>query len=129
MPKGNDYIILDRCAGTGNLELCLDGTNGKTIAIRDLKNMRNNSSEIALFSQWERVLSYAKVAENYNPALTYGVYQIFAELDTSHKDEITRATVWDNVELHTASQGLKVLVKNYYNDEFVPMLFKYEFLK
>lgn len=110
-------------------ELCLDGTNGKTIAIRDLQNMRKNDAEIALFSQWERVLSYAKSAENYNPALTYGVYQIFAELDTSHKDEITRATVWDNVELHTALQGLKSLVKNYYNNEIVPTLFKYEFLK
>lgn len=110
-------------------ELCLDGTNGETIAIRDLKDMKRNNAENALFSQWERVLSYAKFAKNYNPAFTYGVYQIFAELDTSHKDEITRATVWDNVELHTALQGLKVLVKNYYNNEIVPMLFKYEFLK
>jgi type I restriction-modification system DNA methylase subunit len=23
VPKGNDYVIIDRCAGTGNLEVCL----------------------------------------------------------------------------------------------------------
>ena len=27
VPKGNDYIILDRCAGTGNLEMYLDDGN------------------------------------------------------------------------------------------------------
>ena len=28
VPEGNDYIILDRCAGTGNLELALEGLVG-----------------------------------------------------------------------------------------------------
>lgn len=72
---------------------------------------------------------YAKQTENYNSELTYGVYQIFAELDTSHKDDITGNTIWDNVELHTALQSLKTLVKDYYNSEIVPVLFEYEFLK
>lgn len=110
-------------------ELCLDGTNGETLAVCDLRAMRQNKEEATLFSQWEMVLSYAKETENYNPILTYGVYQIYAELDTFHKDEKTDKIIWDNVELHSALQSLKGLVKAYYNTEIVPTLFEYEFLK
>ena len=110
-------------------ELCLDGTNGETIALRDIKGLLLGYKEKAILKQWEAVLQWAKKAENYNPALTYGVYQIFAELDTSHVDETTGNIIWDNVELHTALAGLKTLVKDYYNSEIVPVLFEYEFLK
>ena len=110
-------------------ELCLDGTNGETIAMRDIKRLNLNEKERAILKQWEAVLYWAKKAENYDPTLTYGVYQIFAELDTSHIDEITGKKIWDNVELHTALAGLKTLIKEYYNSEIVPMLFEYEFLK
>ncbi len=110
-------------------ELCLDGTNGETIALRDIKGLALDDREKAILKQWETVLGWAKKTENYNPDLTYGVYQIFAELDTSHVDETTGGTVWDNVELHTSLAGLKTLVKNYYNSEIVPVLFEYEFLK
>lgn len=110
-------------------ELCLDGTNGVTIALRDIKGLVLDDKEKAILKQWETVLQWAKKAENYNPALTYGVYQVYAELDTSHVDEITGDTVWDNVELHSALASLKTLVKEYYNCEIVPVLFEYEFLK
>ena len=110
-------------------ELCLDSTNGETIALRDIKGLALGDKEQAILKQWETVIQWAKKAENYNPALTYGVYQIFAELDTSHVDETTGNTIWDNVELHTALAGLKTLVKDYYNSEIVPVLFEYEFLK
>lgn len=110
-------------------ELCLDGTNGETIALHDIKGLAVGKKEQDILKQWETVLQWAKKAENYNPALTYGVYQIFAELDTSHVDETTGNTIWDNVELHTALAGLKTLVKDYYNSEIVPVLFEYEFLK
>ena len=110
-------------------ELCLDGTNGETLALRDLKAQKPNERERQLFSQWETILRWAKKAKGYNPALTYGVYQISVELDTSHTDETTDKVVWDNVELHTALTNLKTLVKDYYNTEIVPVLFKYEFLK
>lgn len=110
-------------------ELCLDGTNGETIALLDIKKLVQSDKEKALLRQWETVLRYAKSCEGYNAALTYGVYQIFAELDTSHKDDTTGETIWDNVELHSALQGLKQLVKDYYNTEIVPVLFEYEFLK
>lgn len=110
-------------------ELCFDDTNGETIALKDIKKLAIGKKEKTLLKQWKTVLQYAKLANNYNPTMTYGVYQIFAELDTSHKDESTGATIWDNVELHTALEGLKTLVKEYYNSEIVPVLFKYEFLK
>lgn len=117
-------------------ELCFDTTNGATIASRDIQDLKLNDSEKALLTQWDTVLKYAKqtVANErnngaYNPSLTYGIYQIYAELDTSYKDETTEKTVYDNVELHTALIGLKELLKAYYNDEIVPTLFEYEFLK
>lgn len=117
-------------------ELCFDATNGATIATRDIQGLTLNNHEKALMAQWETLLHWAKrVAPNernnggYNPALTYGVYQIFVELDTSYKDETTDKTVYDNVELHTALNGLKELVKAYYNTEIVPTLFEYEFVK
>ena len=110
-------------------ELCLDGTNGETIALRDIKGRAVGKKEQEILKQWETVLQWAKKAKNYNPALTYGVYQIFAELDTSHIDETTGDKIWDHVELHTALAGLKTLVKDYYNSEIVPVLFEYEFLK
>ena len=110
-------------------ELCLDSTNGETIALRDIKGLAVGKKEQDILKQWETVMQWAKKAENYNPALTYGVYQIFAELDTSHVDETTGNTIWDNVELHTALAGLKTLVKDYYNSEIVQVLFEYEFLK
>ena len=117
-------------------ELCFDTTNGATLASNDIQGLKSNDAEKALLEQWKTVLTYAKnTAANernnggYNPALTYGVYQIFAELDTSYTDETTGKTVYDNVELHTALNGLKELVKAYYNAEIVPTLFEYEFVK
>lgn len=110
-------------------ELCLDTTNGDTVASQDLRKLKVDKREKAILDQWDTILSWAKKTDNYDHNLTYGVYQVFAELDTSHVDEQTGETVWDNRELHTALAGLKTLVKEYYNSEIVPTLFKYEFLK
>lgn len=110
-------------------ELCLDTTNGDTLASKNIKRLKADKKEQDILDQWNTVLLWAKKTNNYDPSLTYGVYQIFAELDTSHKDEQTGETVWDNKELHTALAGLKTLVKEYYNTEIVPTLFKYEFIK
>ena len=110
-------------------ELCLDGTNGETIAIKDLKNLKFDEDEITLKNQWEEVLKQAKLTKNYNSKLTYGVHQIAKELDTSIKNTLTQKIEYDYVELHSALTALKTLVKKYYNDQIVPILFKYEFLK
>lgn len=110
-------------------ELCLDTTNGATVASSDIAALVMNEREKELVRQWEQVLYFAKKTDNYNPTMTYGVYQIFAELDTSRKDEQAGNTIWDNIELHSALSALKTLVRNYYNAEIVPVLFAYEFLK
>ena len=61
--------------------------------------------------------------------MTYGVYQIFAELNTFSQDEETGESKPDYPELNGALKTLKQKVKEYYNSEIVPVLFEYEFLK
>ena len=109
-------------------ELCLDTTNGETIASVDIEKLNANDDEKRLLAQWNTLLKAAKETEEYDESMTYGVYQIFAEIDTSYKDEDDN-TVWNNVAVHTALSTLKTLIKEYYNKEIVPTLFKYEFLK
>lgn len=110
-------------------DLCLDTSNGDTIASLDIKKLKMNEKELALINQWESVISWAKQTDNYNPQLTYGVYQIFAELNTFYKDENTNKKIWHNVELNSSLNTLKELVRDYYLSEIVPTLFEYEFLK
>ena len=109
-------------------EFCLDTTNGPTIASEDLKLLVCGQAEQRILDQWDTLIAAVKQTDEYNPAMTYGVYQIFAEIDTSYKDDDGK-TVWNNVEVHSALQTLKLLVKEYYNAEIVPTLFEYEFLK
>lgn len=109
-------------------ELCMDTTNGPTIATEDLKLLACGPSEQRILDQWAVLMDAVKQTDEYNPELTYGVYQIFAEIDTSYKDAENN-TIWNNIEVHSALQTLKTLVKEYYNAEIVPTLFKYEFLK
>uniref|UniRef100_UPI0034A46163 hypothetical protein n=1 Tax=Collinsella bouchesdurhonensis TaxID=1907654 RepID=UPI0034A46163 len=109
-------------------ELCMDTTNGPTVASEDLKKLVCGPAEQRILDQWKTLMDAAKQTDEYDPRLTYGVYQIFAEIDTSYKDDEGK-TVWNNIEVHSALQTLKALVKDYYNAEIVPTLFEYEFLK
>ena len=109
-------------------ELCLDTTNGATVASQDIERMQTNAAERRLLEQWRILLDAAKRTDEYNPDLTYGVYQIYAEIDTAYKDERGN-TVYSNPEVHSALQTLRQLLKVYYNTEIVPNLFKYQFLK
>lgn len=109
-------------------QLCLDCSNGNTLAKEKLANFIPNEQEQQLLKQWDLVLENAKKTANYDRTLTYGVYQIIDELNTSHKDEKNK-TVYDYPELNGHLNTLKQLVKKYYLDEIVPFLFKYEFLK
>ena len=109
-------------------ELCMDTTNGSTIASEDLKQLVCGPVEQRILDQWKTLMNAVKQTNEYDLSLTYGVYQIFDEIDTSYKDDEGK-TVWNNIEVHSALQTLKVLVKDYYNTEIVPTLFEYEFLK
>ena len=110
-------------------ELCLDTTHGPTHASEELSGLQADTLENSLLSQWNTILECAKECNEYDETLTYGVYQIYAELDTFYKDENTGDAIYNNIELHSALQGLKPLVREYYNTEIVPTLFEYEFLK
>lgn len=109
-------------------QLCLDCTNGNTLAKEKLIDFKPNKQEQQLLKQWDLVLENAKKTENYNSDLTYGVYQIIDELNTSYKDEKNKK-VYNYPELNGHLNTLKQLVKKYYLDEIVPFLFEYQFLK
>lgn len=109
-------------------ELCLDCSNGETIAYYDLKKLSLNEEEKKLIEQWNKILKNATMTENYDANLTYGVFQIIDELNTYHKDEKNK-NIYDYPELNGHLITLKQMVKQYYLNEIVPFLFEYEFLK
>lgn len=110
-------------------ELCLDNTNGETLATLALKTLNLNDAEKELLDVWKTILDEAKKTKNYNPAINYGVYQIYSELNTFEKDPGTSKKVYDYPLLNGSLKTLKELIKCYYNREIVPNLFEYEFLK
>ena len=110
-------------------ELCLDTTNGETIASNDIISLNKNDRERLLLEQWNKILYDAKQTKNYNKALTYGLFQIDKELNTSHKDLELDKLVYDYPSLNGNINTLKQMIKSYYNAEIVPTLFEYEFLK
>lgn len=109
--------------------LCLDDTHGDTLATTELKRLKIGKKEQQLIDQWKKVLADAKNTANYNKNIKYGVYQIYDELNTSHKDEETGENIYDYPSLNGNLATLKTLVKKYYLSEIVPTLFEYEFLK
>lgn len=110
-------------------QLCLDNTNGVTLASKTLQSMKATKEEKTLLSLWDKILSQAKETANYNPAYNYGLYQIKAELNTVHIDPDTGAKVPDYPELNGNIETLATCLKDYYLKEIVPTLFEYEFLK
>ena len=110
-------------------ELCLDTTNGETVASKDLLTLETNNTERKIISLYDSLIKHIKETKEYNPKFTYGIYQIFSEIDTSYTDEITGKTIYNNIQVHSDLQAMKELCKEYYNTEIVPTLFEYEFLK
>lgn len=110
-------------------ELSLDNSNGDTLACKKIKTSKLDAADKKMLKAWDTVMFWAKKCKEYNKLTTYGLYQIFTDLDTSYVDEETGNIVWNYVELHSALQVIKNLIKEYYNSEIVPMLFKYELLK
>lgn len=110
-------------------ELCFDTTNGETIASKDIKCLIKDEMETKIINQWMLILNYAKMTKNYDSKLTYGLYQIWAELNTYHKDIEQDINIYDYPELNGNIKVLKQMIKEYYNNQIAPILFKYEFLK
>jgi len=113
-------------------ELCLDTTNGQTLASKELKKLVKDEHEKKIISQLRKILSAAKETRNYDPTLTYGLYQISSELNTFRAVELPGGKIEqqpDYPELNGHITSLRHLVKEYYLSEIVPKLFEYEFLK
>lgn len=109
-------------------ELCLDITNGKTIAYKDIQDLISDNQEIKLLHQWDLILNAAKKTNKYNIDKTYGVFQIDDELNTFYTDEYGKK-IYEYPELNGHLNSLKNMLREYYNSIIVPTLFKYAFLK
>ena len=76
-------------------------------------------------------MSEAKRTPNYNPKLTYGVYQITKELDTFHFEGsgYRKKKVYDDPLLHGYLTSLRNQLKDYYLSVIKPDMFKYQLIK
>lgn len=112
-------------------ELCFDTTNGDTVASADLAKMTLDADEKALMKLWDDILAEAKKTANYDNRLTYGVYQITKELNTSHKTGTGRSqqTVYDYPTLNGYLETLRTNLKTYYKSHITDKMFQYELLK
>lgn len=110
-------------------ELCLDTTNGDTIASKILKQYKDKSDlENELFKEWKSLYKEIVKTKEYNKKLTYGIYQIFSEINTFTITD-SGERIPNNELVNSRLISIKRLVKEYYNKELVKTLFKYEFLK
>lgn len=107
-------------------ELCLDTTNGETIASNHLKNLEMNLLERQMIETWEKILIQIKRTKEYNKKLTYGLYQIEQEINLKDKKQ---KKVFYYPELNSDILLLKKYLKEYYLKEIAPILFEYEFIK
>lgn len=110
-------------------QLTLDITNGETLAAQDLIALQLNDTERRLIQQWNKVLDDAKLTDEYDNSINYGLYQIRFELNKSFLNEETGERIIKYPSLNGNIKTLANMVKKYYNHEIVPVLFQYEFLK
>ena len=112
-------------------ELCFDDTHGNTVASKDLKNMSLDNDEKELLELWNKILNEAKKTKEYNKELTYGVYQITKELNTTHEEGVgkNKKKVYDYPILNGYLITLRDKLKKYYKSHITDKLFKYELLK
>lgn len=112
-------------------ELCFDATNGDTVASADLAKMTLDADEVGLVSLWNNILDEAKKTENYDSRLTYGIYQITKELNTSKTIGTgkSKKTVYDYPVLNGYLDTLRTMLKAYCKSHITEKMFKYELLK
>ena len=112
-------------------ELCFDNTHGNTVASADLLKMVFDKDEEDLITTWEKILEEAKTTANYNPKLTYGVYQITKELNTFKEvgSGRTKTKAYDYPNLNGNLNSLRIKLKEYYKSHITDKMFEYELLK
>ena len=79
----------------------------------------------------DNILQEAEKTANYDPKLTYGVYQITKELNTFHKEGIgtRKKKVADYPVLNGYLVSLRNNLKQYYIETIKEDMFKYELVK
>lgn len=112
-------------------ELCFDNTHGNIVASADLLKMFFDKDEEDLITTWGEILEKAKQTKNYNPELTYGVYQITKELNTFKEvgSGRTKTKVYDYPNLNSNLNSLRIKLKEYYKSHITDKMFEYELLK
>lgn len=120
-------------------QLCFDNLDGKTtIACQKLDEFITNGYELsddekALFEKWNAILQKVKDTDEYDPKLTYGLYQIDEEInikiEQGTKKDGTPNMVTKYGDLNNLIKDFKAMIKSYYLSNIVKMLFEYEFLK
>ena len=90
-----------------------------------------NDADKALLHQWSKVMDEAKQTANYNPALSYGTYQIKDDLNTSHRVKVgdKTQTVYDYPVLNGELKTLKAMTMAYHAEQVAPKLWDYGLLK
>jgi len=121
-------------------ELCFDRLD--TLAWTALQDFLNggltlSDTEKTLLKYWDDVLFEAVKTEEYkaaNPNIRYGLWQIMQELnikiDSGRKDKKGNPVmVYKYAALNTEIKKLDDALKNYYYNDIIPLLFKYELIK
>ena len=92
-----------------------------------------DEDEEDLITTWEKILEEAKTTANYNPELTYGVYQITKELNTfkevSSGRTKTKKYDYNYPDLNSHLNSLRSKLKKYYKSHITDKMFEYELLK
>ena len=107
-------------------ELCLDTTNGETIASIYLKELKFEIMENKIIDLWNKILKQVKDTKQYDNNLTYGLYQIEQEINMFYME---KNKIYYYPELNSDILLLKKYLKEYYLKEIAPILFEYEFIK
>ena len=107
-------------------ELCLDTTNGETIASIYLKELKFEIMENKIIYLWNKILKQVKDTKQYDNNLTYGLYQIEQEINMFY---MKKNKIYYYPELNSDILLLKKYLKEYYLKEIAPILFEYEFIK
>lgn len=118
-------------------ELCFDTTHGDTCASADLEKYAAthgtalDDTDKVLLELWDLILEEAKKTKNYDPALTYGVYQITKELNTFHVEGSgkSKKKIYDYPGLNGYLRTLRHMLKAYYKLHITAKMFKYQLLK
>lgn len=134
--------LIYTCLSNQNKCISFDGTDGRyyknelcfdqnTIATNDLLKFKLDADEKAIMKLWTRIITKAKTTANYNPKLSYGVYQITKELNTFHVEGTgkQKKNIYDYPDLNGDLNVLRDKLKEYYISHIKDKMFKYELVK